>query len=401
MNILVVHEKNWRLRNVFELQSFAEALSVRGHEIVAIEFNELWERETALDLWSTSQKFENVQRSIEGASVTLYRPGALKLPLLDRLSAGVTFLSCLKRVIEAHDIDVIFMYCVPTFGIQTISIARKFGIPVIFRAIDIPTELVPISFLKFPTKLIERYVYRNVDRISALTPALKRYVVGLGANAETVDLLRPGVRLSLFSPRPPNQDLMAKWGITSEDKVALYVGRMYEFAGLEVLVEQWGRILEAVPSAKLLFVGRGEEMENLLKLTSDKPWHEAIIFTDFQPFALMEQFINISEVGLIPFRLCEATIDIIPTKILEYLACGLPVISNSLPGTMELLAPESSGVVYADSTDDVPNKIIDLLLNDERRSDLGRIGADYVADNYSWTRAIDTLEGDLLAAIEK
>jgi len=46
---------------------------------------------------------------------------------------------------------------------------------------------------------------------------------------------------------------------------------------------------------------------------------------------------------------------IVPTKILEYFACGKPVLSTPLQGTKNLLPNEEFGIIYSESTNFVKN----------------------------------------------
>jgi glycosyltransferase involved in cell wall biosynthesis len=42
--------------------------------------------------------------------------------------------------------------------------------------------------------------------------------------------------------------------------------------------------------------------------------------------------------------------DAVPTKVYEYLACGLPVVATPLPRQAELVSEAAAGVVVADVT---------------------------------------------------
>jgi len=401
MNILVVHEKNWRAKNVYELHGYAESLSLRGHSIFAIEYDEVWEKDHIFDFGHLAAKrFPNTQRMIEDGSVTLIRPGTVKLPFVSRLSSGLTYLSTASNVIQQEKIDVIWMYSVPTYGMQTIWLARRHNIPVLFRAIDIPTQLVPTPLLRAPTAMLEKQIYPNVDKVLALTPKLRQYVIELGAPEEQVDLLLPTVRTDLFKPDAPNRELMQKWGITESDQVVLYMGRMYSFSGLDSLISNFGRVLDHAPNAKLLIVGRGEEFDNLVEQARATSYSERIIFTDYQPYYLMPDFINLSRVCTIPFELCDATETIIPSKALEYLACGVPVVSTRLPGTVDILSGVEDGVLYAEDSIEFVEQIIYLLADNSMHEQVAKAALNCINKKFSWTSTIDQLESYFVTAME-
>ena len=52
----------------------------------------------------------------------------------------------IAKTIREKNIDAIVLYSVPTNGLQTLRLAKKFNIPVIFRSIDILNQLVARGF---------------------------------------------------------------------------------------------------------------------------------------------------------------------------------------------------------------------------------------------------------------
>jgi hypothetical protein len=143
VNILFVHEVDWLKKVVFDIHNLAESLSILGHRVYAIDYEDAWRRGQFLGLGSLKTKeISGVSRALPGASVGLRRPGFIKIPALSRLSAGLTHYLEIQRTIREKNIDVIMLYSVPTNGLQTIHLTKKFGIPVVFRSIDILHRLV-------------------------------------------------------------------------------------------------------------------------------------------------------------------------------------------------------------------------------------------------------------------
>jgi glycosyltransferase involved in cell wall biosynthesis len=70
-----------------------------------------------------------------------------------------------------------------------------------------------------------------------------------------------------------------------------------------------------------------------------------IVYTGIQPYGVLPRHLRDFEVALMPFALNEATRSISPTKTLEYLAAGLPVVSTRVP---DVLADYDGVVTFAD-----------------------------------------------------
>ena len=97
-----------------------------------------------------------------------------------------------------------------------------------------------------------------------------------------------------------------------------------------------------------------------------------------------------------PFKINSITDKIIPTKILEYLSCGKPVLSTPLKGTVELLTDESFGIVYSNS-DLFVNSLVKLLEDPKKLQELGNNGFLYIEKNHYW----DSLVKKLVIIFEK
>lgn len=78
-------------------------------------------------------------------------------------------------------------------------------------------------------------------------------------------------------------------------------------------------------------------------------------------------------------------------KILEALACGVPVVATSL-GRGAIAAGPGQGLQVADSSEDTIEGVCGLLADPARCRSMGGKARRYVADHHSWERAADTIE---------
>ena len=72
------------------------------------------------------------------------------------------------------------------------------------------------------------------------------------------------------------------------------------------------------------------------------------------------------------------------------MACGKPVLSTPLKGTVELLPNENYGIVYS-QLDDFISSIEKLLQNKTQLDKLGENGFSYVKKNHYWDSLADQL----------
>ncbi len=402
MNILFVHEVDWLNKVVFEIHNLAESLSRLGHRVFAIDYENAWQRDS---LWKAvslkTTEISGVSRAVAGGSVELRRPGFIRIPGLSRLSAGLTHFREIRRTIREKDIDIILLYSVPTNGLQTLWSARKYGVPVVFRSIDILHEMVPVAALRSLTGLLEKKVYSRVDTILAITPNHARYVVSLGAAPDKVKLLLMPIDTTVFHPLDDVAAVRQKWGFTEKDRVVVFIGTLFPFTGLDGFIRQFPKVISRVPDARLLIVGDGPQRPLLESIIGEEKLADQVTITGFQPYQTMPQYINLAAVCINPFLNTPATRDIFPGKIIQYLACGRPVVATPLLGITSLVPDESRGVIYAESAGEMAEKVAVLLESGERRKTLGQAGLKYVLQAHEQEKIARQLEAELLAMVGK
>ena len=399
MNILVVHEVDWLKKVVFEIHNTAEQMSLLGHQVFVIDFEDTWQRNGIFHLGSLkTREFDNVARTIPGASVCLRRPGFIRIPGLSRLSASITHYLEIKKVIREKKIDIILLYSVPTNGLQTLYLAKKFKIPVVFRSIDILHRLVRYPVLRPSTKFLEKRVYSGVDKILAIAPRYADYVIKMGAPEDKVKLVLMPVDTGLFRPSGEYEELYQKWGLSPDDRIIVFVGTLFDFSGLDGFVRLFPRVLAQVPRAKLVIVGDGPQRNRLEAIITELGLDQKVIITGFQPYETMPQYINLATVCINTFLNTEETEDIFPGKIMQYLACGKATVATPLLGITKILPGESHGIVYADG-EGMVSGVVNLLKSPEYGEKLGQAGLAYVQKLHSYERIARQFEAELLDAV--
>ena len=74
-----------------------------------------------------------------------------------------------------------------------------------------------------------------------------------------------------------------------------------------------------------------------------------------------------------------------PTKVIEYMAHGLPVVTTPLPLAADLVEKAGCGIVVPfDDAEATAGALIELSRDPERRAAMGRAGHAYVREHYDW-----------------
>lgn len=392
MKILVVHEIDYLEKPIFEFIEIPEALSVRGHDVTMVDFGQY----SGGCRFSLKTKKFRGHRVFKNAKVKVARPGTIFLGDAFAHFLGMfTSRKLLGKLFKDNDFDAVILYSVPTNGWIVTKLAKKHGVPVFFRTLDILHDLRPYGFpLRQIIKSLEQKVYDASDYMLALTPRLGKYT-----KHRRILPLYPAVNDKIFYPmkesHPDLVKLRKKHGIKKSDKIIMFLGTFYEFGALDVLIKNLKKIQARVPEARLLLVGGAGIEKDLRQLAKDEGVSKDVIFTGFVPYADVVKYINVSALCINSFVECKATRDIIPAKLFQYLACKKPLLSRRLKGTMDIIPEKSGAVEYATTDAEMLNKMVKILSDDKFRKKLTDKGYEFTMKNHAWPVFVDKLEGYL------
>ena len=381
MNILVIHEIDWINKVIFEPHHLSELFSKSGHNVFVIDCPDN-ENKTFTSGFRT-KIIHNYSRVYDDASITLIHPPSILIKGLTRISHFLTCKKTIKETILKNKIDIIFLYGSITNGIQTLQISKELQIPVIFRLLDIAHGLVKIPILKNLAKKYESIVLSNSIKVLATTPDLSRYAIEMGAKKESVESFPLGVNTDNFKPLERDVSFRESLGISENDDVIVFVGTIYPFAGLIPIINNFKNIKKENQNIKLLIVGGGPSYSQLEQLVIEKNLESEIILTNFINQNEIPKYISLADICINPFEINYLTNRILPTKIIEYFACGKPVLSTPLFGTKELLPDEKFGILYSNSTNFV-TILPTLLLNKNKLKQLGKQAFEYAQKTHDW-----------------
>jgi len=384
MRILFVHEVSWFNKVVFEMHDFPELLSLRGHEVHFLDFDEGKARAKRRVLTTIET------RAHAGSRVAVTTPPRGLPGILGRLLATIVqplvFLLLVRRIRP----DAVVVYSVPTSGWQITAICRWKKIPVVARVIDIPHVLRKTRF-QVLVKWAERYVFSNATVVSTHNEVLRQYCLGLGALSAKTSIIYPGIDTKRFYPAPPRIDLQRRLGIQPSDKVIVFMGTLFRFSGLSELITELAPALRNDPSLTFLIFGDGEEFGRLQQLVHSLGMSKQVLLTGRIEYEQLADYIRLGQVAVVPFRAELVTHGALPGKVLQYLACGLPTIATPLHG-LQSMVTEGEGVYYADGAEDMTRKALQLVSSQEQRGDVASRGLRLINQHCDWETQIQKFE---------
>ena len=260
------------------------------------------------------------------------------------------------------------------------------SVPFVFEVRDLwPESLAAVgaggegSALHRSLSAIAGFLYRRSHHIVVVTSAFKDHLIQhWKVPAEKISIVENGVETDLFRPCPP-----AIVPGTEGRFVICYIGTMGMAHGLETLIAAAERLRENFPKAMFLMIGEGAEKDRIVELAKARGLTN-IIFLGQQPRAQIPAYIAGSDVCLVMLKKTELFKTVIPTKLLEYMACEKPVIVAVDGQARQVVEEADAGIfVEPDDSNALAEAIPSLAADPEGRRRMGISGRQYIVSRLS------------------
>ncbi|MFQ3588064.1 MAG: glycosyltransferase, partial [Fimbriimonadaceae bacterium] len=218
-----------------------------------------------------------------------------------------------------------------------------------------------ISFLYHPP--LKRLLRRS-DAITASSPPMRQ-------NSPILSQFADKTHVIPFMTDPPvpldaglEAELRRRHGLTEDDAVVLYVGRLVYYKGIMTLLEAW----QGVP-AKLLIVGDGPMLGEVEETIARLGLAERVILAGRASDHELPHYYRIADLFVLPSIEVSEAYALVQ---MDALAAGLPVVNTNLPTGVPWVSRdgESGLTVPPKDPDSLREAVSRLLTDSELRSRL-------------------------------
>jgi|GEM_PF-295996 len=247
-------------------------------------------------------------------------------------------------------------------------------------------------------RAVERRIDAFADVVVTSADSLGRDLKDRGLDAETVP---DGVDIDRFSPALPDKGLKEKLGLPEDLPVLVYLGVMSEYQGVDVLLEAALILKNSDVSCHFLLMGYPEG--DYRKKAETMGLGDCVTFTGRVDYGEAPDYLRTGAVGLAP-KLSRTESN---GKVLNYMACGLPVVAFDTDINRELLGdcaiwatPDSDRRKCAENFAGAVSEMLDAP---DRARHLAQEGRRRAIEHYSLERQAEKLKAvcDTLCAGER
>ncbi len=364
-----------------------KGLAKKGHSVTVlvptVENRELLKKDSLEPVVS-----ENVKAMSLGLSVN---PGKESFVFFG-LSCSVLFVPLfLKALRRRGEYDAVISMFHPSHLATFFAylIARVMKVPLIVKVHDLLVDAADPSFLRRGyKKAMFRFYLAFLKRGDVfLVPSVEwvRLLAKVyGINKKRIVLFRNGADAAKFNTAIRCSSLRSALDL-KDTKVVLYSGQISRIRGLDYLVRAMVDVVKEVPAVRLLIIGDGEEKPRLTTLVQQLNLGNHVLFLGSISHDSMPEYICLADVAIGPLEALPITVGTLPIKVIEYMACGKPVVACHDGASKELVVDGYNGnLIDSRDVDELSSALIKLLKNAEFAKNLGVNARCHIERYHDW-----------------
>ena len=282
-----------------------------------------------------------------------------------------------------------------TLAIIASHFARKNNIPYIVQAHGSVLPFFQKEGLKnLFDKVFGFKILHNAACVFALTEVEKEQYLNMGVDEDKIEIVPLGINLEEYENLPDYGRFRSKFNISDDDKLILFVGRIHEIKGLDLLIDSFNELfgLDENKNIKLAIVGPDDgyltELEDKIRMYSleDNVIVTGPLYKEEKQEALVD-----CDLFVMPSKYESFT-----TSGLEAMACSKPLLltkNNHIHDWVD----GNCGLACGDDKDSLREAIEKLLFDEDLSKTYGENGKRLIKERYDW----DIINKQILDIYEK
>jgi len=246
------------------------------------------------------------------------------------------------------------------------------------------------SFAMRVLMAMTRFLYRRADKVVVVTPAFREHLLTYWSLPDSkVAVVENGVEPSNFMADGLRDEVRRQLGVNHMTLVSS-IGTLGMTYGSDVMLDAIAILQQSHPNIRFLVMGEGADKEQI-KLEIERKQLKNVVLHDAVDRALVPRYIAASDICLVLLKNSDFFRTLVPTKMLEFMAAGRPVILNLEGQAQQILEKAKAGRCVAPGDPQaLAEAIRSLAGNRELREQYGVNGRAYI-QQYLSRRALAEL----------
>ncbi|MGQ9513761.1 MAG: glycosyltransferase family 4 protein [Thermoproteota archaeon] len=236
---------------------------------------------------------------------------------------------------------------------------------------------------------------KHSEMIITVSYAMRDELISLGFEEKKIRVIYNGIDPDIWNPDKIKSDIVARlrerYGISEDDQMILFVGRLTGIKGVDRLVMAMPHVLKKIPRAKLVIIGIGDlemHLENLISTLNI----QGNVIRRYEFMGDEEKMVHYAACDVAVFPSLYEPFGIVS---LEAMSMGKPVVvgARDVSGMREQViprGPEQCGFhINPHDPSDIAWGIISAISNKELNRTYGMNARKRVRSMFTWEKAAD------------
>lgn len=314
------------------------------------------------------------------------------------------FLLAMFKVAQLHlrrPYRTLQLHNLPDFLVFAAWIPKLLGARVILDLHDLMPEFYQARFGGDDTRPLIRLVYlqerlacRFADHVVTVSEVWRQRLIGRGLPTDKCSVVMNVADHTVF-----NQSAGPKVVPADTNGLHLiYHGSVSPGHGIDLVLQAVAQVRDRIPAIRLTIHGGGEYLPGMMALAGELGILDQHVHFSTNPLPVSElpNLLRSADLGLAPYRGGGFTGEIVPTKLMEYAALGMPAIASRTVGIEAYFRDTNVEFFTPGDANDLARCILTLHADRERLAELVR-GAERFNRAYNWEK----LGGEYVALVEQ
>ena len=326
-------------------------------------------------------KFEGSRYDVDvdGVKVDYFKNVSNRFKLATMLDTPIFAPFRIRRQIK--DFDVVHVHeHRQTLGIIACYFARRYGIPYVVQAHGSVLPFFQKEGLKnLFDKVFGFKILHGASKVFALTEVEKEQYLKMGVEEERIEIVPLGINIGEYSNLPEEGRFREKFNISEDDRLVIFIGRIHEIKGLDLLVDAFHELIQSHSNIKLAIVGPddgyGDALDSRIK---ERGISDEVVVTGPLYKREKQEALVDCDLFVMPSRYESFT-----TSGLEAMACGKPLVltrNNHIHDWVD----GSVGLACDDNKISLKEAMEAILFDEELSHEFGENGRRLIRDKYNW-----------------
>ncbi len=316
---------------------------------------------------------------IDGIKVDYFKNISNRFKLATMLDTPIGAIFRIKK--QIRDFDVVHVHeHRQTLSIIACYFARRYGIPYVVQAHGSVLPFFQKEGLKnIFDKVFGFKILHGASKVFALTEVEKEQYLKMGVEEDRIEIVPLGINIEEYSDLPEEGIFREKFNISKDDKLIIFIGRVHEIKGLDLLIDAFKELADSEDDVKLAIVGPDDGYMDALNLRiaecdlSDKVIVTGPLYKSEKQEALVD-----CDLFVMPSKYESFT-----TSGLEAMACGKPLVltkNNHIHDWVD----GSVGLACDDDKMSLKDAMAEVLFDEELSKKFGMNGRRLIQEKYNW-----------------